>query len=513
MSWTKRSQETLYRDFTEKAASESQSIIEKPWSLEVWDISEGKMKTFISVKEETNNMLDGQLHEYVQNTVRRLNGRPQLRIVFVPSDVPRRETKGLMVELFHKFGIPHDFTAERVLSINHSFSRRSAENNGFSSWLRFSYISIASARTDDESPDGEDDATENSMIADKYPERESSFFLQASADTSVTLVCFDAGPSVKRRMYDLMKSRGWNDVATNPQILFDVTLEGLHEEVDDTARRMEEEFEPLEKVCTRFQLLYIYYILRWQTSDVNLTKQSIIRLAGSDDMISSPRTQHEELYMFARHATDLSRVLESALMINEGILMNASVSIPSTTSMDNPPCPSNNISSNRRSLVDLQLKECLEYRRTLFRSTQLRLSHFQKRIEAATALASNLASQQQSAAAIQGPVSMKLIAASILIFLPTITVATIAGSGLLLSEQLDEEGSWDVSATPLFYLLWYISVPLTLVLVLLSLCWLWWRRGKSGKMAQSSSWFQKAMIWRRHTKDKKGHDEESSMPV
>ncbi|OPB46731.1 hypothetical protein A0O28_0068550 [Trichoderma guizhouense] len=439
MSWTKRPQETLYRDFTEKAASESQSIIERLWSLEVWDISE-----------------DGQLREYVQNTVRRLNGRPQLRIVFVPSDVPRRETKGLMVELFHKFGIPHDFTAERVRSINHSFSRRSDENNGFSSWFRFSYISTASAGTDRESPDEDDDATENSTIADKYPERESAFFLQA--DTIVTL------------------------------ILFDVALEGLHEEVDDTARKIEEKFEPLEK--------------------------SIIRLTGSECMISSPRTQNEELYLFARHATELSRALESALMINEGILMNASISIPSTTtSIDKPPSPSNNISSNRRSLVDLQLKECLEYRHTLFRSTQLRLSHLQRRIEAATALASNLVSQQESAAVTQGPVSMKLIAASILIFLPTITVATIAGSGLLLSEQLDEEGSWDVSATPLFYLLWYISVPLTLVLVLLSLCWLWWRRGKSGKMTQTSSWFQKVMLWRRYTKEKKGHDEESSMPV
>ncbi|KAM6484111.1 hypothetical protein HDV62DRAFT_357422 [Trichoderma sp. SZMC 28011] len=470
MSWTKRSQEILYRDFTEKAACESQSVIEKPWSLEIWDISE-----------------DGQLREYVQNTVRRLNGRPQLRIVFVPSDVPRRETKGLMVELFHKFGIPHDFTAERVRSINHSFSRRSDENSGFSSWFRFSYVSAVSPGTDDESPDGEDDATESSTIADKYPERESSsFFLQASTGASVTLVCFGAGRGVKRRMYDLMKSRGWTDVATNPQILFDVALEGLHEEVDDTARKIEEEFEPLEK--------------------------SIVQLAGSECVISTPRTQNEELYLFARHATELSRALESALMINESVLMNTSVSIPSTTSIEKPPSPSNNISSKRRSLVDLQLKECLEYRRTLFRATQLRLSHLQKRIEAATALASNLVSQQQSAAAIQGPVSMKLIAASILIFLPTITVATIAGSGLLLSEQLDEEGSWDVSATPLFYLLWYISVPLTLVLVLLSLVWLWWRQGKSSK-TQSSSWIQRAMIWRRHTKGKKGHDEESSMPV
>lgn len=162
------------------------------------------------------------------------------------------------MELFHKFGIPHDFTAERVRSINHSFSRRSDENNGLSSWFRFSYISAASAGADDESPDGEDDSTENSTIPDKYPERESSFFLQASADTSVTLVCFDAGPRVKRRMYDVMKSRGWSDVVTNPQILFDVALEGLHEEVDDTARKIGDEFEPLEKVCTFFAFFICY---------------------------------------------------------------------------------------------------------------------------------------------------------------------------------------------------------------------------------------------------------------
>ncbi|KAL7912175.1 hypothetical protein GGI35DRAFT_444591 [Trichoderma velutinum] len=471
MSWTKRSQETLYRDFTEKAASESQGLIEKPWSLEVWDTSE-----------------DGQIREYVQNTVRRINGKPQLRIIFAPSDVPRRETKGLMVELFHKLGIPHDFTTERVRSINHSFSQRSDENNGFNSWFRFSYISAASARTDDESPDGEDDATENSTVADKYPERESAFFLQSSTDTSATLVCFGAAPRVKRRMHDLMKSRGWADVATNPRVLFDVALEGLHEEVDDTVRKIEEEFEPLE--------------------------QSIIELVGSECVISSPRTQNEGLYLFARHSTELSRAVESALMINEGILMNASINIPSTTAYhDKTSSPSSNINSDRRWLVDLQLKECLEYRRTLFHSTQLRLSHLQKRIEAATALASNLVSQQQSTAAIQGPVSMKLIAASILIFLPTITVATIAGSRLLLSEQLDEEGSWDVSATPLFYLLWYISIPLTLAVVLLSLCWLWWRRGKTSKTTQPSSWFQKAMVWRRHTKENKGHNDDSIMPV
>ncbi|UKZ53677.1 hypothetical protein TrVGV298_007474 [Trichoderma virens] len=468
MSWTKRSQETLYRDFTEKAAGESLGIVEKPWSLEVLDISE-----------------DGQLGEYVQNTVRRLTGKPRLRIVFAPSDIPRRETKGLMVELFHKFGIPHDFTAERARSTTHSFSRRSDENNGFSSWFRFSSISVALAGADDESPDSEGDVTERTPLAEKFPERESAFFLQASNDACTTSVCFGAGPGVKKRMHDLVKSQGWTDIGINPYILFDVALEGLHEEVDDTALRIEEEFTSLE--------------------------QSIIRLTGSECESSGARAPLGELYTFERHVTELSRALESVVMINEGVLMNAR--IPSTTtSVAQSQSSEGSTDSDRRPLVDLQLKECLDYRHTLFRSTQLRLSHLQKRIEAATALASNLVSQQQSAAVIQGPVSMKLIAASILIFLPTITVATIAGSRLLLSEQLDEDGSWDVSATPLFYLLWYISIPLTLAVVVVSFCWLRWRRRRSKKVAKRSSWFRKVVIWR-HMKGEKGDRNESSIPV
>ncbi|KAH0490406.1 hypothetical protein TgHK011_001876 [Trichoderma gracile] len=464
MSWTKRSQEVLYRDFTEKAAAEAPVATEKPWSLEVYDISQ-----------------DGQLREYVQNTVRRLSGKPQLRIVFVPSDTPRRETQGLMVELFHKFGIPHDFTAERARSTNHSLSRRSSDDDGFSSWFRFSCISSLHGEADDESPNGKDDATDGAPLPDKYPVKETAFFLQASKETNVTLLCFGAGLGVRRRIKDLIKSREWNEISVHPEILFDVALEGLFEEIDDVAWRLEEEFAPLE--------------------------QSVIRPTESESMSSSLGETLSAAYSLTRHTTELSRALESALMINESLITRTSAEITSSSATS-----SSKIDRPRRPLVNLQLKECLEYRRTLFRSTQLRVSTLQKRIQNVAALVSNLISQQQSAAVIQGPVSMKLIAASILIFLPTITVATIAGSRLLLSEQRDEEGSWDVSATPLFYLLWYISIPLTLAVVFLSFCWLWWRQGSGKKKAKlSSSWYRR-MIWRR-AKGNEKHQDSSVSPV
>ncbi|KAH6603513.1 hypothetical protein Trco_008288 [Trichoderma cornu-damae] len=457
MSWTVRSQEALYRDFTDKAADESPSPLQQPWSLDVCDVSQ-----------------DGQLREYVQTTVRRLNGRPRLRIVFAPSDVPRRETTGLMIELFHKFGIPHDFTAERARSTNHSFSRRSGDGGGFSSWFRFSCICCELAGIDDGSPDA-------AALPAKYADRQSAFFLEASKDTSVTLVCFGAGPGVRKRMKELTKSQGWTDVGVNPYVLFDAVLEGLHEEVDNIVWKMEEEFAPLER-----------------------------SVVGTGSTLMAPL---RDLHYFERHMADLARALESATMIGEGVLLNAGTCVlPTASPAVEPSSSTGETSGHRRSLVDLQLRECLEYRRTLLRSTQLRLSGLQKRIKTAAALASDVEAQRRAAASMQGPVSMKIIAASIMLFLPTIAVATIAGSQLLLTEQRGEEDSWNVSATPLFYLLWYISIPLTLAVIMLSLAWLWWRQGGSRKAAPPSSWLRKAVTWRR-AKGKRDDNEGSSVPV
>ncbi|KAM0264889.1 hypothetical protein ACHAQJ_000405 [Trichoderma viride] len=466
MSWTRRSQEVLYRDFTEQAADKPPYPNQQPWSLEVWEVSQ-----------------DGQLREYVQNTVRRLNGKPQLRIVFTPTDVPRRETKGLMVELFHKFCIPHDFTTERARSTSHSFGRRSDDNNGFSSWIRFSCTSEEFAGTDDDDLSNvEDNAAEGAVLPEKYTERQSAFFLQASNNASTLLVCFGAGPGVRKRLKDLLRNQGWTDVSINPYIMFDAVLEGLCEEMDDTALEFEREFASLEK--------------------------SIIQLGGTACTSSSLTVPRRELYSFKRYMSELSRALESVIMISEGVLLNINISIPSTANKTvQPPSSPDDTGSSRRPLVSLQLKECLEYRRILFRSTQLRLSNLERRIEAATWLISNLATQQQSSAVRQGPASMKLIAASIAIFLPTIAVATIAGSRLLLSEKGDEEDSWNISATPLFYLLWYISIPLTLAVIILSLGWLWWRQSES-----QSSWLRKAAIWRR-MKGKKDANQDSRAPV
>ncbi|KAJ4160090.1 hypothetical protein NW754_003214 [Fusarium falciforme] len=131
-----------------------------------------------------------------------------------------------------------------------------------------------------------------------------------------------------------------------------------------------------------------------------------------------------------------------------------------------------------RDFVQKQLWETLQYRRSLFRSSQLRLGSLQKRIDNAITLSFHLVTQQDSMVMIQDSNSMKVIAAITMIFLPTTGVATIIGSQLFLSKQSDGE-TWDVFLTPLFWTMWWISIPLTIFVVLLAIVWHWWTHSES----------------------------------
>ena len=121
-----------------------------------------------------------------------------------------------------------------------------------------------------------------------------------------------------------------------------------------------------------------------------------------------------------------------------------------------------------------QLRETLQYRRSLFKSRQLRLNSLQKRIDNAITLSFNLVTQQDSMVMIQDSNSMKVIAAITMIFLPTTGVATVIGSQLFTSEVLKDGKTWDVKLTPLFWTMWWIAIPLTVFVVLLAIIWHWW---------------------------------------
>lgn len=136
---------------------------------------------------------------------------------------------------------------------------------------------------------------------------------------------------------------------------------------------------------------------------------------------------------------------------------------------------------NMRLLARRQLRERLDYRRSLFRSTQLRLASMHKRIDNMINLAFNLVTQQDSLRMIADSNVMKMIAAITMLFLPTAGVAAVSGSQLFVAER-DDGGEWDVEATPLFWMTWYVAIPLTAAVLSLAWLWHWWVHADRGNV-------------------------------
>jgi len=157
------------------------------------------------------------------------------------------------------------------------------------------------------------------------------------------------------------------------------------------------------------------------------------------------------LHNCAKHVIHIAEAVQSSLLAVEG-----------TLALANEPTAANSDELHLRK----DLTHRLQYRRSLFESTRLRLGSLQKRVENAITLSFNLVSQQDSLILLQDSSSMKTIALITMIFLPTTGVATVLGGALFNSNQ--EHGRWEVKSSPLFLTLWYISIPLTAVTLALA---------------------------------------------
>lgn len=175
----------------------------------------------------------------------------------------------------------------------------------------------------------------------------------------------------------------------------------------------------------------------------------------------------------AKHIIHIGEAIESCIMLVDATIQNVGNHNHAEQATTREP-------------ILKQLRETLQYRRSLFVSSQLRLSSLQKRIDNAITLSFNLVTQQDSMVMIQDSNSMKVIAAITMIFLPTTGVATVIGSQLFTSEILKDGRTWDVKLTPLFWTMWWIAIPLTVFVVLLAVIWHWWVHSESptGEMVQ-----------------------------
>jgi hypothetical protein len=175
----------------------------------------------------------------------------------------------------------------------------------------------------------------------------------------------------------------------------------------------------------------------------------------------SSKVPFSAMHNCAKHIIHIAEAIESCLMVVDSTIDN--VGKHQTTEQ-----------ATSREPVLKQLRETLQYRRSLFKSSQLRLNSLQKRIDNAITLSFNLVTQQDSMVMIQDSNSMKVIAVITMIFLPTTGVATVIGSQLFSSQVHKDGETWDVKLTPLFWTMWWIAIPLTVFVVLLAIIWHWW---------------------------------------
>ena len=165
------------------------------------------------------------------------------------------------------------------------------------------------------------------------------------------------------------------------------------------------------------------------------------------------------LHRYANDLAYLKETIESNLLVTGAILER--------TGKRNPEGPTQ---FDQASTDNDILKEGLLYHQSLFRSTQLRLSSLEKRIQSANNLAFNMVTQQDSVIVMEDSASVAILTTVAAVFLPITSIATIIGSDLFVTSQ-DEQGDWVTVATPLIRYLYIIGIPTTVVIFITSYLW------------------------------------------
>lgn len=299
-----------------------------------------------------------------------------------------------------------------------------------------------------------------------YSYLRSGFFLRTAADGGTTLVCFGATAGVRARIDEFVEAKTWKDVTSEPYILFDLVLEGLFRDVDQNCWNMNTIFGALEHVRRAMP--------RKTVVPTQLTRRKQTLASGNSKKSMITKDMFIGLHNLAKHMTHLAEAIQSCSSVAEEILSRVKTAEPGPgygLSRTGSGGSSSTLSPNE---VHQQLRDCIQYRRSLFQSTNLRLASMQKRVENTINLSFNLVTQQDSVIMIQDSNSMKIIAVITMLFLPTTAVASVVGSQLFTATK--ETGTWIVEATPLFAVMWYITAPLTVVVLILAALWIKYMR-------------------------------------
>ncbi|KAH8895365.1 hypothetical protein GQ53DRAFT_855747, partial [Thozetella sp. PMI_491] len=341
--------------------------------------------------------------------------------------------------------IPLTFAEERIRSVSHSFGTH-RDNNGVCVWFHFlcKHIRATAPLHYAESPPEvryyEDRHAKKAHILPQmdFSYAKSAFFLRKTLRGAV-LVVFGHTQATRKLMEFTDNHHAWADAVAEPRVLLDLILDGLFCEVDDNVWNIRDVFGPMEH-----QILTIANSPKRNAADIPFVG----------------------LHNVSKHIIYLNEALKSILYTLEGAIEFGNTDTATPDQSDSTVALDDDISLKR---IRHQLKDRLLYRRSLLRSTRLRLESLEKRASNATALAFNTVTQQDSTVMRRDSSTMKAIAVLTMLFLPTTAVASVMGSQLFLAK--DMEGTWRVDPSPLFPAFWYTAASLTIAGLVLAALW------------------------------------------
>ncbi|KAH6642423.1 hypothetical protein C7974DRAFT_302739 [Boeremia exigua] len=381
-----------------------------------------------------------------------------VRVIFAPQDVPAPETVHGLVRLFEKFQIPSAFIAESMQNISRSFAAQTDIDGTVYVWFHFlcKTVTVEGASIVGKQRPGNDNYEIQSQ--EDFGWVKPGFVLKirrprglprpparsrtsssdatmsgASTDASIELFCFGATASMGDRFRKLKNVAICDDLVQDPYVLLEVVFEEMYKVLDMTGWAISHVFGNIEKKT-----------LHLATTPGKATKL--------------PRDHFTGLHNLAKHITYLQENCDSALATLSGLRHHHGVVIG-----DHPDS------------AQEFTRQALDYRKTLFNSTQRRLSSLDKRMANIVQLSFHLVTVADSRVMHSESASMKSIAVTTLIFLPLSTIATIFGTQFI---KLDDTAPYHVRVSPDFWLLWVVALPLTAIVLLIWRVWYYDVRGR-----------------------------------
>ncbi|KAF1844803.1 uncharacterized protein K460DRAFT_285040 [Cucurbitaria berberidis CBS 394.84] len=391
-----------------------------------------------------------------------------IRVIFAPQDVPAPATGDGLVELFKKCNIPSAFVEEGLQGVSQSFAAHRDVDGTVFVWFHFLCKDIAvsnnrivhlKTREDMENNDDKSrlEAQEQSQanftwlkpgfVLKMRDQRGSSPMpnrtMTSSSDSTlaapstkalVELLCFGAPITLRDRFQELKTVATCDDLLQDPYVLLEIVFGEMYKVIDRTGWAVSDIFGAIETQT-----------LGMASKPGKATKELL------NDHFTG-------LHNLAKHTIFLRENCESALATLDGLKEHHKGVV-------------GDLSSPSQELT----RQALKYRKTLYQSTQRRLTSLDARMANIIQLSFHIVTQGDSRLMQSENQSMKTIAVMTLLFMPLSTVATIFGTQFM---KVQDEAPFHITVSQDFWLLWLIAVPLTGIVMIVWRVWYMDARGR-----------------------------------